>query len=82
MLSVIGNVSTGTATYRLIRLMNTGFILTVAIVIVVSFIDQIKEGRSWVCENLSSEMGYLDSVLQSPNQIHAEEQPVTGGGLR
>ncbi|KAL2897525.1 putative protein phosphatase 2C 59 [Bienertia sinuspersici] len=26
-------------------------------------------------------MGYLDSVLQSSNQIHAEEQPVTGGGL-
>lgn len=63
--------------------MNIKFILTVTLVIVVSSIHQNKEDRScWVCENLSSEMGYLDSVLQSSNQIHAEEQPVTGGGLR
>ncbi|XP_057539473.1 probable protein phosphatase 2C 59 isoform X1 [Amaranthus tricolor] len=62
--------------------MNIKFILTVTLVIVVSSIHQNKEDRScWVCENLSSEMGYLDSVLQSSNQIHAEEQPVTGGGL-
>lgn len=26
-------------------------------------------------------MGYLDSVLSSSNQVHAEEQPVSGGGV-
>lgn len=26
-------------------------------------------------------MGYLDSVLSSSNQVHAEEQPVSGGGI-
>ncbi|XP_048493995.1 probable protein phosphatase 2C 59 isoform X6 [Beta vulgaris subsp. vulgaris] len=62
--------------------MNIVFLLTATIVIVFSSIHQIKEKRScWICENLSSEMGYLDSVLQSSNQVHAEEQPVTGGGL-
>lgn len=32
--------------------------------------------------NSSNNMGYLNSVLSSSSQVHAEDEPVSGGGLR
>ena len=42
----------------------------------------VKEigGRQLV--NSSNNMGYLNSVLSSSSQVHAEDAPVSGGGLR
>ncbi|KAK9682967.1 hypothetical protein RND81_10G109800 [Saponaria officinalis] len=67
--------------------MKIGFILSASIIVVVivSLIEhhQGQKGSTscWVSDNLRSEMGYLDSVFQSSNQAHADDHPVSGGGL-
>ncbi|KAL9263613.1 putative protein phosphatase 2C 59 [Drosera capensis] len=41
----------------------------------------IQGSKSWSSEYCGGAMGYLDSVLSSSNQTHADESPVSGGGL-
>lgn len=42
----------------------------------------VKEIGGGQLVNSSNNMGYLNSVLSSSSQVHAEDEPVSGGGLR
>lgn len=59
------------------------FIL-VPIVVAVVFhrLLSIEEIRGGQFVNSSNNMGYLNSVLSSSSQVHADDAPVSGGGLR
>lgn len=54
----------------------------ISVALIFHFLILVKEITSGQFEHSSNNMGYLNSVLSSSSQVHADDAPVSGGGLR